>query len=366
MNFPAGYYPRAFAQRIGDMLLYFGDRFLVNQRPDGDVRLQAIADLQLTHRLLKLFGETIVDAILDVQAVGADAGLPGVAKLGGQRAFDGFIQIGVVKNDKRRVAAELQRDLLDIFRALFHQLAANFRRAGKREFAHQRVTGELIADFAGRSGDHVKHALGDPGAVGELRQRQRGERGLAGGLEHHRAACGQRRTRFTGDHRRGKIPRGDSGGYANRLFNHQQPLVGLMAGNGIAVDTLALFGKPLDKGGGVADFTFCFRQRFTLFQRHQARQIVLMLHHQLKPAAQDSGAFFGGKGAPCGQRAGGGIDSLAGFCGAHFGHAAQLLAVGGVRDREGLFAAGVAPASVNQRLLAKKGRVVKLHGCVLS
>ena len=139
-----------------------------------------------------------------------------------------------------------------------------------------------------------------------------------------------------------------------------------MAGYGIAIDALALFGKPLDKGGGVADFTFCFCQRFTLFQRHQARQIVLMLHHQLKPAAQDSGAFFGGKGAPCGQRAGGGIDSLAGFCAAHFGHAAQLLAVGGVRDRKGLFAAGVAPASVNQRLLAKKGRVVKLHGCVLS
>ena len=73
-------------------------------------QMQAIADLQLTHRLLKLFGETIVDAILDVQAVGADAGLPGVAKLGGQRAFDGFIQIGVVKNDKRRVASKFEKE----------------------------------------------------------------------------------------------------------------------------------------------------------------------------------------------------------------------------------------------------------------
>ena len=118
------------------MLLHFSDRFLVNQRPDSDVRLQAIANLQLTDRLLKLFGEAIVNAILDVQAIGADAGLSGVAKLGGQRAFDGFIEIGVVKNDKRRIAAQLQRDFLDIFRALLHQLAANFRRAGKGEFAH--------------------------------------------------------------------------------------------------------------------------------------------------------------------------------------------------------------------------------------
>lgn len=81
MDFPAGYYPRAFAQRIGDMLLHFSDRFLVNQRPDSDVRLQAIANLQLTDRLLKLFGEAIVNAITDVQAIGADAGLSGVAKL---------------------------------------------------------------------------------------------------------------------------------------------------------------------------------------------------------------------------------------------------------------------------------------------
>ena len=49
-----------------------------------------------------------------------DAGLPGVAEFRGQRAFHGFIKIGIVKDDKRRIAAQFQRYLFDVFGALLH------------------------------------------------------------------------------------------------------------------------------------------------------------------------------------------------------------------------------------------------------
>ena len=39
---------------------------------------------------------------------------------------------------------------------------------------------------------------GSAGANRQLRQRQRRERRLTGGFQHHRAACRQRRTGFTG------------------------------------------------------------------------------------------------------------------------------------------------------------------------
>ncbi len=42
---------------------------------------QAVANAQFFHRLLQLLGETVIHPVLDVQAVGADAGLPGVAEL---------------------------------------------------------------------------------------------------------------------------------------------------------------------------------------------------------------------------------------------------------------------------------------------
>ncbi len=52
---------------------------------------------------------------------------------------------------------------------------------------------------------------------------------------------------FAGDHRRREVPRRDGGGNADGLLNHQQALVGLVAGNGVAVDALTFFGEPLNK-----------------------------------------------------------------------------------------------------------------------
>jgi hypothetical protein len=61
--------------------------------------------VQLLHRLLQFFGKARIHPVLHVQAIGADAGLPGVTKLRRHGAFYRFIQIGIIKHDKRRVTA---------------------------------------------------------------------------------------------------------------------------------------------------------------------------------------------------------------------------------------------------------------------
>ncbi len=120
MCFTAANHARAFLQRISNMLFHFCYRFFIDQRPDGDAFLQPVADVQFAHRLLQFFGKAVIHAVLHIQAVGADAGLPGVTEFRGQRAFHGFIEIGIVKDNKRCVAAQLQRHFFDVFRALFH------------------------------------------------------------------------------------------------------------------------------------------------------------------------------------------------------------------------------------------------------
>lgn len=115
MRFAAGDDFRAFGDGVGNMFFNFGDGFLVDQRAGGDAILQAVADAQFFHRLLQFFSETVIHPVLDVQSVGADAGLPGVAELRRQRPFDGFIKVGIIKDDKRRVAAEFQGDFLMSF-----------------------------------------------------------------------------------------------------------------------------------------------------------------------------------------------------------------------------------------------------------
>ncbi len=139
-----------------------------------------------------------------------------------------------------------------------------------------------------------------------------------------------------------------------------------MTWNRVAIDTLPLFGEPFNKRGGVANFAFRFRQRFTLFQRHQTRQIVLMFHHQIEPATQDIGSLFGGERAPGGQGAIGGVDGVARLFRPHFGHIAERFPVGGVAHGDDIAAARVAPVAIDKGLLAEQGRVVKLHNCFLS
>ena len=76
---------------------------------------------------------------MHIDAVGADAGLAGIAVLGDQRTIDGLVEIGIVENQERRIAAKLKRQLLDVVGALLHQDAAYLGGAGEGQLAHFRI-----------------------------------------------------------------------------------------------------------------------------------------------------------------------------------------------------------------------------------
>ena len=99
----------------------------------------AVAHLQVLHGSGKLFGEGVVNAFLHQNAVGADAGLAGIAVFRDHGTGHGGIEIGVVEDDEGRVAAEFEAELLDGGRTLRHQQAADFGRAGKGQGADDRV-----------------------------------------------------------------------------------------------------------------------------------------------------------------------------------------------------------------------------------
>jgi hypothetical protein len=81
------------------------DRLHVDQRADHRARLEPIGNLHRAGGLGPL-GEGVVDAVLHQDTVGADAGLAGVAVFRGDGALDRHLDIGVVKDDERRVAAQ--------------------------------------------------------------------------------------------------------------------------------------------------------------------------------------------------------------------------------------------------------------------
>ncbi len=72
-------------------------RLFINQRPDSDVGLQAVVDrASYIYRPIEFFRKTMSCKRRPEHVTWlAHTGLPGVAKLRSQRAFDGFIQIGI-------------------------------------------------------------------------------------------------------------------------------------------------------------------------------------------------------------------------------------------------------------------------------
>ena len=274
----------------------------------------------------QLLRERVVDAVLHVDAVHAHAGLAGVAVLRRHRALDRRIQIRIVEHDERRVAAELERQLLHRARALRHQQLADLGRSGERQLLHDRIRRQLAANLGGRSGDDVEDALRDAGALGELGERQRRERRLRRRLEHDGAAGRDRRTGLARDHRQREVPRRDAGHDANRLLDDDDALVGLVAGNGVAVDALGFFAEPLEERRGVDHLALRLGERLALLGRHQPRQVLLVLRASARTSVRTArGALLRGLLAPGGQRAIRGLDRRPRLGGAELRHGADRL-----------------------------------------
>jgi hypothetical protein len=213
------------------------------------------------------------------------------------------IQIGVVEDDEGRVAAQFHRALLDRLRGLREQHATDLGRAGEGDLAHRRVRCELAADGACVvAGEHAEHARRHAGALRQFGQRQRRQRRLAGGFDHHRAARRQRRAGLAGDHRGREVPRRDGGTHADGLAQRDDALRLLDARDHVAAHAAGFFGEPAHEAGGVVDLAARFGQRLAFLERDQRGQVVLVLQHQLVPAAQDLAARLGGAAAPGAER----------------------------------------------------------------
>ena len=169
----ARHHARTFCQRIGDMFFHFQHGIFVDQRPLHHSSFHTIANGHRRHFRRQLGRKLIIDGILHKNAIRTHAGLPGVAEFGGHGALHRRINIRVVKHNKRRVAAKLQRHFLDGAGALRHQLLTDFCRAGKGKFAYQRMGGQFFTYRACRTGDHRNHALGDARTLRQFTQRQR-------------------------------------------------------------------------------------------------------------------------------------------------------------------------------------------------
>ena len=161
------------------MALYFDERGLFNQRALVHIGIKAIAHFGGLDFGGKLLDKLLVHPALHINAVRANAGLAGVAVFAGKRTFDGAVNVGIIKDQKRRVAAQLEREFLDRWRALRHQNTPHFGGAGKAQMAYHGAGANHFAHrhrIVGIGRHHIENAGGNACTHGQHGSCQRSQR----------------------------------------------------------------------------------------------------------------------------------------------------------------------------------------------
>src|ERR1019366_5372245 len=108
----------------------------IDERPELHAVVEPRAHSERTHGRGEARAELRRDATLHQETVGRGARLAAVAHLRDHGARRGALQIGVVKDDERRVATELHRAVHDAVGGLMQQTAPDLGGPGERELAH--------------------------------------------------------------------------------------------------------------------------------------------------------------------------------------------------------------------------------------
>ena len=145
------------------------------------------------------------------------ADLAGVEERAEQRAVHGDGEVRVVADDRGALAAQLEGDLLDRVRGQLHDAPARFRGAGERDLVHHGVGAQLLAHHGPDPITTLSTPGGRPHSAAALRDLQRGERRVGGGLEDKRVAHDERRCDLPDRHHEGEVPGDDARADADGL-----------------------------------------------------------------------------------------------------------------------------------------------------
>ncbi len=345
---------------IVDEFLDVLERLARDDRAVRHALVEAVTDLVGADDFLQFLDELVVDRVLHEDAVGAHAGLARVAVLRRCSTRRRQLQVCVVEHDDRGVAAKLHRQALERIGALLRQDLADARRSGERQLAHDRVRAHFVTDRARVvRRQNVEQSRGQSGPIGKLGQRCHRQWCFLWRLGYHRAADGKRGRDLAGEHRRREIPGRDRRAHADRLLDHDAATVRERLRQDVAIDTFAFLGEPLDERGSIDHLAPGLGQDLALLDRHENAEIVNVLHDELVPVPEHTGALdrrLRGPGFLCHLRR---FDRTAGLGCTDIGHLGDDFVRRGIQDLEGRAVVGVDPFAVDVGLGPEEGGITE-------
>jgi hypothetical protein len=171
-------------------------------------------------------GDQPVDELI-VQLPGHQCASAGFAYLSGvdeaavQHPVDGKVEVGVVQDDRRALAAEFERDLLDVPGGQPHDLATHRGGPGERDLADVGMAGQAGTGLGTVTGHDVEHSGRQAVAFGDAGEFQDRERGVFVGFDHHAVAGRQRGADLPQRQQQRKVPRRNRADHPDRFaVNH--------------------------------------------------------------------------------------------------------------------------------------------------
>ena len=156
-----------------------------------------------------------------------------------------LLEVGVVADDERVLAAELEADLGQALAGDARDHPPDRGRAGEADDGDARVLDERLARLAAEAVDDVEDARGQARLGGEPGEGERGLGRVLGGLEHRGVAAQQRREDLPRDVGDRRVGGDDQAGHAERLADRHRLPVRHRARRRLAVEAAALAGDEV-------------------------------------------------------------------------------------------------------------------------
>ena len=186
------------------------------------VRSEWVTDFVGLRPLLKLLNELVIDALLDVDSRASTAALAVIEEDTKVDPRDGVLDVGIVEDDVRTLAAKFKRDLLQV-RASggLHDLAANDGAAGEGNFIYVHMGGQGGTGDLAEPGEDVDDTRRETSLFREFGCVESAERGLFGGLEDNGVTTSDGGANLPCPHEKWEVPWNDLSANANLLYGQK-------------------------------------------------------------------------------------------------------------------------------------------------
>ncbi len=328
----------AFLDPLADQTLDAFELHRSDDRADVDRLVARIADAQRLHAGAELGVEGLGDALVDQQARAGAADLPLVEPDGVHHPFDRAVQVRVVEDEKRRLAAQLQRQALARPRRRLADQPADLGRAGEGDLVDAGMPDQQLAGAAVAL-DDVDHPGRQAGVAADPGEGGRGERGEFRRLQDHRVAHRQGRRDLPGQHEEREVPRDDLPGDAHRHVPGE-----------LALHELRPAGVVVEVAGDQRHVEVArLADRLAVVHRLQDGEQARVLLHVAGERVEVPRAAVAAERPPSRLRGARRRHRGVHLCGAALGHAGERLAVGGAQGVEEFVHRRAAEGAVDER-----------------